>query len=134
MKEGEYTRKMLRDQQIPISEVVKRFRVSSAAAYQYFKSEQLTPEIRERFRLIFNIDTLGFRKNTEEINEAKTANKTAADYLASELINMKLELRKLREEIEIFHKNLELVKDPKERDRLIEKRTQDLVDLLDKII
>lgn len=133
MKEGVYTRKMLRDQGIPIVEVVKQFRVSSAAAYQYFKSEQLSPEVRERFRLIFNIDTLGFRNDTEDKNKAKTANNTAADYLASELINMKLELRKLREDIEIFHKNLAKVKDPKERDRLIEKRTQDLVDLLDRI-
>ena len=133
MREGEYARKILREQGISISELTERFRVGSSTAYQYFKSEQLSPDVRERFRLIFNIDTLGFRKDTEDKNKAKTANNTAADYLASELINMKLELRKLREDIEIFHKNLAKVKDPKERYRLIEKRTQDLVDLLDRI-
>lgn len=54
--DGKLLRKELKLRDISVKAVAEKFSVSRNTVYQYFDSEQLKTEIKDKFRTIFNID------------------------------------------------------------------------------
>ena len=100
MKEGATLRNLLKINDIRVRDVIKRLGVSSSTVYQYFASEQLSLEIRERFRTEYGIDTMANSiaiTSAEKPTRQKTANISAADYLAQKLIETEQHAKQKKE-------------------------------------
>ena len=131
MKEGQYARKQLRDKGISVSELASLFNVASTTAYQYFKSDQLSIDVRAKFKELLSIDTLGFRNNANTDMIAAESDQihkyiskvSAADYLAAELLRAKNNMKEVRKEISSCYEALDAIPDSDE----LKSRIRDLL-------